>query len=77
MKAGRMTVWNVRLKIHDPTGEIYYLSFTRKDLKITSYESDNILTKVDTWADGVAALNQPPQKTTGAVHSQASPARTQ
>ena len=49
--------WNVRLKIHDPTGEIYYLSFTRKDLKITSYESDNILTKVDTWADGVAALN--------------------
>ena len=28
MKAGRMTVWNVRLKIHDPTGEIYYLSFT-------------------------------------------------
>ena len=49
--------WNVRLKIHDPTGEIYYLSFTRKDLRITSYESDNILTKVDTWADGVAALN--------------------
>ena len=47
-----MTVWNVRLKIHDPTGEIYYLSFTRKDLK-----SDDILTKVDTWADGVAALN--------------------
>ena len=33
--------WNVRLKIHDPTGEIYYLSFTRKDLRITSYESDN------------------------------------
>ena len=57
MKAGRMTVWNVRLKIHGPTGEIYYLSFTRKDLRITSYESDNILTKVDTWADGVAALN--------------------
>ena len=49
--------WNVRLKIHDPTGEIYYLSFTRKDLRITSYESDDILTKVDTWADGVAALN--------------------
>ena len=49
--------WSVRLKIHDPTGEIYYLSFTRKDLRITSYESDDILTKVDTWADGVAALN--------------------
>ena len=49
--------WNVRLKIHDPTGEIYYLAFTRKDLKISSYESDDILAKVDTWADGVAALN--------------------
>jgi hypothetical protein len=49
--------WNVRLKIHDPTGEIYFLNFTRKDLRISSYESDIILTKVDTWADGVAALN--------------------
>ena len=49
--------WNVRLRIHDPTGERYFLNFTRKDLKISSYESDDILTKVDTWADGVAALN--------------------
>ena len=49
--------WNVRLKIHDPTGEIYFLNFTRKELRISSYESDDILTKVDTWADGVAALN--------------------
>lgn len=49
--------WNVRFKIHDPTGELYYLNFTRKELKISSDESDTILAKVDTWADGVAALN--------------------
>ncbi|MCZ0863491.1 hypothetical protein [Methanocorpusculum vombati] len=49
--------WNIRLKIHDPTGENYYLNFTRKELRISSYEADTILTKVDTWADGVAALN--------------------
>ena len=49
--------WSVRLRIHDPTGEIYYLNFTRKDLKISSYENDAILTKVDTWADGVTSLN--------------------
>ena len=49
--------WNVRLRIHDPTGELYSLSFTRKDLKISSYESDTILAKVETWADSVAALN--------------------
>ena len=49
--------WNVRLRIHDPTGELYYLTFTRKDLRISSYEADAILAKVETWADGVAALN--------------------
>ncbi|MDV0443488.1 hypothetical protein [Methanorbis rubei] len=49
--------WNVRLKIHDPTGEIYFLSFTRKDLKISSYESDAILAKVDAWADTQNSLN--------------------
>ncbi len=49
--------WNVRLKIHDPTGENYFLNFTRKELRINSYEADAILTKVETWADGVAALN--------------------
>lgn len=49
--------WNVRLRIHDPTGELYFLNFTRKDLKISSYEADAILAKVDIWADGVAALN--------------------
>ncbi|MCZ0859732.1 hypothetical protein O0S10_00650 [Methanocorpusculum sp. MG] len=49
--------WNVRLRLHDPTGELYYLNFTRKDLKISSYEADAILTKVDTWADSVTALN--------------------
>ncbi len=49
--------WNVRVRIHDPTGEIYYLTLTRKTLKLSSYEADEILTKVDTWADTVAALN--------------------
>ena len=49
--------WTVRIKVHDPTGELYYLNLTRKDLRISSYENDAILTKVETWADGVAALN--------------------
>ena len=87
--------WNVRLKIHDPTGEIYYLSFTRKDLRITSYESTSSqkLTHGQTelqhstnrpahflmwgFAPAPDGAVQPPQKTTGAVHSRASPARTQ
>ena len=49
--------WNARIRIHDPTGEIYYLTLTRKTLKLTSYENDTILTKVETWADSVPALN--------------------
>lgn len=49
--------WSTRVKVHDPTGEIYYLNFTRNALKLSSYENDAILTKVETWADGVTALN--------------------
>ena len=49
--------WGVRIKVHDPTGELYYLNFSRKNLRISSYESDALLAKVETWADSVAALN--------------------
>lgn len=50
-------IWNVRLKVHDPTGEGYQLDFSRKSLRLSSYENEAILTKVDTWADSVTALN--------------------
>ncbi len=50
-------VWTVRIKVHDPAGELYYLNLTRKDLRISSYENDTILATVETWADSIAALN--------------------
>lgn len=55
--AWRHMEFNISNSISYPTGEPYFLSFTRKSLKINSYESDAILTKVETWANGVVALN--------------------
>ncbi len=44
------------LRCHDANGEIYYVNFARDRLSVTSYSDDAILAKVETWADGVAAL---------------------
>jgi len=48
--------YSVTVRCHDPSGEIYYLTFTRDQVRITSYESDTILTLVEQWADTVPAL---------------------
>ncbi len=44
------------LKCRDPNGEIYMITFTRERVSLTSYSDDAIRTKVETWADTVAAL---------------------
>ncbi|MDU9375959.1 hypothetical protein McpSp1_05390 [Methanocorpusculaceae archaeon Sp1] len=49
--------WSVRVRVHDPTGENYQLDFNRKELKISSYEADAILAKVEEWADTITTLN--------------------
>ncbi|MDV0442849.1 hypothetical protein [Methanorbis rubei] len=49
--------WSVRVKVHDPTGENYHLDFNREELKISSYEADAILAKVEGWADDIQNLN--------------------
>ena len=48
--------YSVTVRCHDPSGEVYYLTFTREQLRLSSYESDDILTAVETWADTVPAL---------------------
>ena len=67
--------WNVRLKIHDPTGEIYYLSFTRKALKITPYENDNKAARSHAYNARSTAEKTPdsasPKKKTGATQREA------
>ena len=45
-----------QLKCHDPSGYDYYVTFTRKTVRISSYQDDTIRTAVETWADAVPAL---------------------
>jgi hypothetical protein len=45
-----------QLRCHDPTGDDYYVTFTRKTVRLSSYQDDAIRDAVDTWADLVPAL---------------------
>ena len=45
-----------QLKCHDPSGDDYYVTFTRKTVRLSSYQDDAIRTAVETWADAVGAL---------------------
>jgi len=48
--------YSATLKCHDANGEIYMVTFGRKSVSLTSYSDDAIRTKLETWADTVAAL---------------------
>ena len=45
-----------QLKCHDPSGDDYYVTFTRKTVRVSSYQDDAIRDRVESWADAVAAL---------------------
>jgi len=45
-----------QLKCHNPSGDDYYVTFTRKTVRISSYQDDAIRNTVETWADAVPAL---------------------
>jgi len=38
-------------------GELYIVNFSRQQVTISSYEDDANRTRIETWADGVAALS--------------------
>jgi hypothetical protein len=44
------------LRCHDPNGEIYFVNFSRDQVTLTSFSDEGIRSKVETWADTVAAL---------------------
>jgi len=48
--------YSVTVRCHDPSGEVYYLTFTRDQIRLSSYSDDGILTIVEQWADTVPAL---------------------
>jgi len=48
--------FSATLKCHDANGEIYMVTFGRQSVSLTSYSDDAIRTRLETWADTVAAL---------------------
>ena len=48
--------FSATLRCHDANGELYNLTFTRDRVTLQSYADEAIRTKVETWADTVAAL---------------------
>jgi len=48
--------FSTSLKCHDPNGELYFVTISRQQVAISSYEDDSIRTRIETWADGVTAL---------------------
>ena len=48
--------YSTTLKCHDPSGETYFVTFTRSEVRVTSYSDDAILGIVEAWADTVPAL---------------------
>jgi len=45
-----------QLKCHDPSGDDYYVTFTRKTVRISSYQDETIRSTIETWTDLVPAL---------------------
>ena len=48
--------YSATIRCHDPNGELFNITFSRTRLSLTSYSDEAIRTKVETWADTVAAL---------------------
>ena len=46
-----------QLKCHDPSGDDYYITFTRKSVRVSSYQADTLLDTIEDWADLVSALD--------------------
>ena len=51
-----LDTFSAQIRCHDANGEIYYVNMNRDHIDVTSYSADAILTKVEAWADGEAAL---------------------
>jgi hypothetical protein len=48
--------YSATLRCHDANGEVYMVTFGRSSVSLTSYSDDAIRTRIETWADTVAAL---------------------
>ena len=56
LRNGPGETYYAQLKCHDPSGDDYYVTVTRKTVRLSSYQDDAIRDAVETWADAVPAL---------------------
>ena len=56
LRNGPGETYYAQLKCHDPSGDDYYVTLTRKTVRVSSYQDDAIKDAVETWADDVPAL---------------------
>jgi len=57
VRNGPAETYYAQLKCHDPSGDDYYVTFTRKTVRLSSYQDEAIRAKVETWADTVGSLD--------------------
>ena len=57
IRNGPAETYYAQLKCHDPTGDDYYVTFTRKTVRISSYQDEAIRNTVEAWADTVTSLD--------------------
>ena len=57
LRNGPGETYYAQLKCHDPSGDDYYVTFTRRTVRISSYQDDAIKDAVETWADTAGALD--------------------
>ena len=56
VRNGPGETYYAQLKCHDPSGDDYYVTFTRKTVRISSYQDNAIRDAIEAWADLVPAL---------------------
>lgn len=48
--------FSTTVRCHDPNGELYFVTFSRQRVTVSSFSDDAIQSVIETWADGVPAL---------------------
>ena len=49
--------YSCTLRCHSASGDLYYVTFTRDKVRVTSYEQDSVLADLESWADEISALS--------------------
>jgi len=49
--------YSCTLRCNAASGDLYYVTFARDKIRVTSYDDDNVLYDLEIWADGISALS--------------------